>query len=256
MILQDNQLHHHKLFSDKSDLYASSRSEYPQEVFGYLASICPATHLAWDSACGNGQAAVGLKKEFDRIHATDVSEEQISNAKTHPGISYATVESENTALESDSCDLICVAQALHWFDYDRFWPEARRILKPGGIFSAIGYNWPSISEAIDFEIKKHVLDIIEPYWAPQNKLIWNHYRDLNIPFAKQETPKFTMSVDWDLDELFGLMHTFSATRRCMDAIGEHFLDAAYSIVADIWGAPDLKRHVDLDFVFYVGKNET
>jgi SAM-dependent methyltransferase len=253
---QGDQMHHHKLFSDKSDLYAHARPEYPQEVFTYLASICPSTHLAWDSACGNGQAAMGLIKEFDRVYASDVSKEQISNAKAHSRIRYEAVRSENTLLESDSCDLICVAQALHWFDYDLFWPEARRILKPGGIFTAIGYNWASVNEEIDLEVDKHVFDIIKPYWATQNQLIWDHYRDLQIPFAKLDTPKFVMEVNWSLKELFGFMHTFSATRRCMDAIGGQFFEDAYAIVAEFWGEPNIKRPVEFDFVFYVGKNET
>ena len=37
-------------------------------------------------------------------------------------------------------DLIMVAQALHWFDLDRFYAEARRVLKSDGVLAASAYN--------------------------------------------------------------------------------------------------------------------
>jgi SAM-dependent methyltransferase len=246
---------HHKLFSDKADLYKSSRPVYPAEIFNYLASLCSSTHLAWDSACGNGQAAVGLIEKFDKVYATDVSEEQIANAKPHPRISYEVSPSEKTRLENASCDLVCVAQALHWFNYELFWPEVQRVLKPGGVFTAFGYNWPSVNKEIDAAIKASVFDVVEPYWAANNKLLWNHYRDLVIPFEKLESPKFTMETRWNLDEFFNFIHTFSATRRCMDVMGDEFFQKGYAAVGKLWGDANQKKPVDLDFVFYAGRKD-
>jgi len=249
-------MHHHKLFNDNAKLYESSRPEYPAEIFKYLSSLCSSTNLVWDSACGNGQAAIGLIKEFDKVYATDVSVEQVANAKLHHGITYEVAPSENTKLRSDSCDLVCVAQALHWFDYELFWPEVLRVLKPRGVFSAWGYNWPSLDMEIDYLIKETILDIIEPYWASQNKLIWNHYQDLDFPFEKIVAPEFKMVIKWNLDELFNLIHSISATRRCMDDIGNEFFQTAYSAVSALWGNPLDTKVIDLDFVFYVGCKET
>ncbi|WP_390616018.1 class I SAM-dependent methyltransferase [Botrimarina colliarenosi] len=89
--------------------------------------------MAWDCACGNGQVAVGLAEYFGRIEATDVSAEQISNAPTVEGVHFSVSESESTPFDDQSFDLVCVGQALHWFDYDRFWSELDRVLKPGGV---------------------------------------------------------------------------------------------------------------------------
>jgi len=249
-------MHYHRLFSDKSDLYERSRPTYPKALYEYVADLCPLTHLAWDSACGNGQASIGLVEEFDRVFASDVSDEQISNAKQHPRVNYAVSTSEKTPLDDQSCDLICVAQALHWFDYDQFWPEAKRVLKPNGIFMALGYNWPSVNNQIDDAISNTIMSVIEPYWAPQNQLIWNYYRDINIPFKRIETPVFEMKVKWNLNEYFNFLHSFSATRRCMDAIGADFFDTAYECIAELWGEPTQVKVIDLDFVLYVGRNET
>lgn len=149
-------MHHYQLFNDKAELYESARLVYPQSIFHYLASLSPSTDLAWDSACGNGQAAIGLVKAFSHVYATDISHEQISNAKLHPRISYAVSPSEKVNLNNESCDLVCVAQALHWFNHALFWPEAQRVLKPEGVFSTFGYNWPSVNKDIDATIENLV----------------------------------------------------------------------------------------------------
>jgi ubiquinone/menaquinone biosynthesis C-methylase UbiE len=43
---------------------------------------------------------------------------------------------ESTTFIDESFDAVCVAQALHWFDYELFWPEVQRVLKPSGVFAA------------------------------------------------------------------------------------------------------------------------
>jgi len=248
-------MQHHTLFSDKSDLYERARPGYPREVFSYLSGLSSETQLAWDCACGNGQAAIGLAQEFELVLATDVSAEQISNAKKHPQVRYKIGAAETTDFEDGCFDLVCVAQALHWFEYGKFWPEVKRVLKPGGVFSAFGYNLPSINPAVDDLVRKQILDIIEPYWAPQNQLIWNRYSDIEFPFRRLEAPKFEMTVSWNLQQLFALIHTFSATRRCMDDIGDTFFKQAYLNATNIWPEVDDKKTISFDFVFYAGVNQ-
>jgi SAM-dependent methyltransferase len=249
-------LHHHKLFNDKAELYESSRPVYPQEIYKHLASLCPSNNLVWDSACGNGQAAIGLAKEFNNVYATDISKEQIKNAKLHHKINYEISASEKVDLKNESCDLVSVAQALHWFNFELFWPEVQRVLKPEGIFSAYGYNWPSINNEIDRVIDNSIMSTIKPFWAPQNKLIWNHYRDFEIPFERIDCPKFTMIMSWNLNEYFNFLHTWSAIRRCMDSIGNDFFLKAYEHVCNLWGKPERKKAITLDFVFYAGRKKT
>lgn len=147
-----------------------------------IQRLCKNKNHAWDSACGNGQAAVHLAKYFQHVSATDVSENQIINAIIAPNVSYGFGSSEKTNFPDSSFDLILVAQALHWFKFDQFWPEADRVLKPGGIFAACGYCWFKISPDIDQQIQTLLLTPIAPFWAEQNKILWNHYQDVEIPF--------------------------------------------------------------------------
>ncbi|GIM30554.1 hypothetical protein CPJCM30710_32200 [Clostridium polyendosporum] len=57
---------------------------------------------------------------FNKVYATDISENQILNAMEHEGVEYSIHSSESTEFKNNSFDLICVAQALHWFSYDTF----------------------------------------------------------------------------------------------------------------------------------------
>jgi len=246
-------MNHYSLFNDKSELYQQARPGYPKALFAYLASLCETTNNAWDCACGSGQAAQDLAQHFIKVHATDISKEQIANAKSDQNIQYRVCSSEKTSFANESIDLICVAQALHWFDFELFWPEVQRVLKPRGIFSALAYNLPSISNEIDECIQTHILNVVELYWAQQNQLIWNHYKDINFPFKKVVGPTFDMKVNWNLDQLFAFIHTFSATRRCMDDIGDDFFQEAYSLTNRLWGDSNTKKSIAFDFFYFAGR---
>jgi ubiquinone/menaquinone biosynthesis C-methylase UbiE len=127
-------------FSGHAVEYAKFRPHYPDELFEYLASISPRHELAWDCATGNGQAAVGLARHFDSVIATDASAQQIASAELNDRISYRVAPAEASGIDSASVDLTLVAQALHWFDIDRFFTEAKRVLKENGVLAISSYR--------------------------------------------------------------------------------------------------------------------
>jgi SAM-dependent methyltransferase len=242
-----------KLFDDKSEIYAKARPRYPATLYEWLVKACPAHHSAWDVGCGNGQAAVDLGNYFETVQATDISASQIANAPSHDGVTFSIQPAEATDFANASFDAVCVAQALHWFDYDRFWPEVRRVLKPGGLFAAWGYNWPHIDPAIDEILDQSFLSIIRPYWVRQNKLLWDGYRDVPFPLVPLDVPKIGLTIDWSVEQFFGYLHSWSATRRCIEAIGDEFFEAGFRNLSEVWGGK-IKRSVSMDFVVIAGRN--
>lgn len=165
--------HYHELFDDGAAIYLNSRPRYPTKLFESLAELCKNHERVWDAACGNGQAAIGLAKYFAEVKATDISEQQIANALIQSKVEYSVQPSESTTFEDGYFDLVCVAQALHWFDYEKFWPEVKRVLRPNGIFAAWGYSWFKIQGDIDDILEHEFVSIIQPYWAKQNQLLWD-----------------------------------------------------------------------------------
>jgi SAM-dependent methyltransferase len=240
-------------FSDKSELYASARPVYPAALFEFLHGLCRESTRCWDCATGTGQAAQSLAGIFQHVEATDVVAEPIAQGTPHPRISFSVQPAEQTSFAPHSFDLVTVAQALHWFDYERFWPEVKRVLKLGGVFAAWGYSWPNISMAIDSVIQGKLRDEIETFWAPQNRILWDGYRNVDFPFAAISTPTFELAPQWNLHQLLAYFGTWSATRRCMESRGEGFFEDFALALERVWGNPHTVRAVNMEFHLKVGR---
>ncbi len=242
-------------FSERSDLYASARPTYPPKLFDYLSEQCPEHQRAWDCATGSGQAAVALAEIFVQVDATDLSREQLAHSKPHPGVTYSEQPAEQTNFADHSFDLVCVAQALHWFDFDRFWPEVQRVLKPGGLFAAWTYSWFTINPEIDAIVQSQLFDVIESDWAPQNKIAWHGYHEVQFPFEPLQTPAFEFTNRWTLAQLLAYVETWSATRRHMKERGDAFLVQLRASLQRSWGDPESTRAIKTDFYTLFGINE-
>lgn len=131
-------------FSRQSIDYAKYRPHYPEELFGFLMPLLKEHHLAWDVATGNGQVANLLAEYFNQVIATDISENQLKHAIQKHNVMYRVESAEQSSLPDASVDLITVAQAIHWFNFEAFYREVRRTLKPNGLIVVIGYPLFSI----------------------------------------------------------------------------------------------------------------
>jgi ubiquinone/menaquinone biosynthesis C-methylase UbiE len=176
-------------FSKQAEDYAKFRPRYPHELFEYLGTLAPSRQLAWDCGTGNGQAAIALAAVFDHVIATDASEKQIAKAQPHERVEYRVAPAEDSGIQSETLDLIMVAQALHWFDFNRFYAEATRVLKPNGVLAASAYNLLTIEPAIDEVVNRYYYEVVGPFWPPERKLI-EQFADLPLPFHEMEPPSF------------------------------------------------------------------
>src|SRR5262245_2795312 len=202
-------------FGEKSESYARARPKYPADLFRWISGQCEDHRSAWDCATGNGQAAVGLADYFAQVDATDISAEQIAHALPHPRVRYAVASAEASGLPGGECDLVAVAQALHWFRFEQFWMEVRRVAKPNAFFCAWGYDWPECTRAADHGLVAPFRAIVNPYWASNNRILWDGYRteEVGFPFERVSTPSFTIEVSWTLGQLIDYLMTWSAFKR-------------------------------------------
>jgi len=240
-------------FSKQSADYAKYRPHYPEELFEYLASISPAGKLAWDCGTGNGQAALGLTPYFDLVIATDPSEKQIRNATPHEKIKYAVAPAEQTDILPQTVDLITVAQALHWFDFERFNAEVRRVAQPRAIVAVWMYNLLFTEPAVTKIINAYYTDIVGPYWPAERKHIESEYRTIPFPFARVNAPAFKLEAQWNLGELLGFLNTWSATQRYLAQNGAHPLDKIIDKLAATWGEAETKKRMEWPLLLQVGR---
>ncbi|MCK7593574.1 class I SAM-dependent methyltransferase [Pseudomarimonas salicorniae] len=242
-------------FSAHAALYAARRPRYPQALFDWLAGVAPGRELAWDAGCGNGQASLGLATRFARVIATDPSAEQIAAALAHPGVEYRVEPAEAPSLAPASADLVCIAQALHWFDLDRFHPEVHRVLRPGGRIAACSYGLCRVDPAVD-RVFMHLYEaVLGPWWPPERRHVENGYRDLAFPYRHLDAPPFILGQRWQLDHYLGYLRSWSATQRCLRDTG---CDAVAELAAEFaaaWGDPQSERDVSFPLALRVGRVE-
>lgn len=242
-------------FSAQAPAYARYRPGYPDALFHYLAGIAPGHDSAWDCGTGSGQAALPLAEHFDHVIATDVSERQLAQARAHPRVSHRVAPAERSGLPDASVDLVTVAQALHWFDRERFYPEARRVLRSGGVIAAWTYLLARVDEAIDRELAAFHADVVGPFWPPERVHVDRGYADLDFPFRRLDAPALEMTGDWSLERYLGYVGTWSAVRRYREARGEDPVAQWLAPrVRTLWGRPQRRRRVRWPLRLLVGRS--
>jgi len=200
-------------FSTQSDKYAKFRPTYPSMFFDFLNSIVPAKKNAWDCGTGNGQVAYELAKTFDNIYATDISQSQIDNARKSDKIRYSVQPAEKTNFADSTFDLIIVAQAIHWFDFDKFYVEVKRTARENATLCVIGYGLIEIEPQIDYMIKDFYTEAIGNYWDKERKYIDENYETIPFPFNEIQASKFENKHHWNLEHLIGYLNTWSAVKH-------------------------------------------
>ncbi|KOY86789.1 SAM-dependent methyltransferase [bacterium 336/3] len=200
-------------FSTGSDLYAKYRPTYPQELFDALLAHISNKKLALDVGTGNGQVAEQLAKYFEKVYATDISNEQIKQAQPNEKIEYSVQSAEKTNFENNTFDLIVVAQAVHWFDFESFYTEIDRILKKNGVFAMWGYGLIRTFPELDKIIDDFYYNQIGKYWDAERKHIDDAYQNIPFPFKKAQVFNFEKKILWNLEYLIGYLNTWSAVKH-------------------------------------------
>lgn len=243
-------------FSGDSDKYRKYRPSYPDELFQYLASISPSTDIAWDCATGSGQAAIQLAKYFSSVIATDASRQQIQHAESAKNVIYKVAQAENTSLLSGSTDLVTVAQALHWFDYEQFFSEVKRVLKDGGVIAVWSYNLLTLTPELDEIIKELYQSVVGGYWPIERKQVETGYKNIFFPFPQIKAPSFNMSTEWTLKELKGYLGTWSAVKLFVEDKGINPIEILSQKLSDNWGDPSKSLKVTWPLSLIIGTNST
>jgi SAM-dependent methyltransferase len=224
-------------FSAVATEYANARPEYPDALFAWIASIAPDTQLAWEAGCGSGQASRGLAGHFGQVFATDPSTAQIAQAHGPANIRFAVEPGERCSLADASVDAVCVAQALHWFERDAFFAECARVLKPGGVLVAWGYQdieVPAPMAAANAAVQEEIRD----YWPPERALVDAAYADFAWPFAALDAPDFELRAQWSLARLLGYFASYSASKRYREANRRDPVGTHAPALTAAWGAAE------------------
>jgi SAM-dependent methyltransferase len=228
-------------FSRQARDYARFRPDYPPALTDWLAAHAPTRTLALDLATGNGQAAADLARHFELVLASDASASQLAHARPHPRVRYLRHAAERLPYRAACADLVAVAQAAHWFDFDRFWAEVRRVLRPGGVCALWTYEKFRVDPAVDAIVDAFYDGVIGPYWPPERRHVEAAYRTLPFPLDELPAPALALENDWPLDAVIRYLGTWSAVQRYRDARGDEPLPALRENLRRIWPDGEPRR---------------
>jgi SAM-dependent methyltransferase len=230
-------------FSSQSDQYAKYRPGYPAAFFEYLNTILTGTQNAWDCGTGNGQVATVLAKMFDTVYATDISQSQLDNAARADNIIYSVQAAEQTDFPDHHFDLVVVAQAIHWFDFEKFYAEVKRTCKENALLIVIGYGILHVSPEIDAVIGRFYKNVIGPYWDKERRYIDEQYLTIRFPFEEIQTPQFSNTYTWTIERLIGYLNTWSAVKHFTRQNGMNPVDDLRKEIAAVW----MQEEIEVSF---------
>jgi SAM-dependent methyltransferase len=223
-------------FSAQSDLYAAYRPTYPTAVYEFLISLTEQHQQAWDAGTGNGQVAKALSPHFRKVYATDISEAQLQHAQKASNITYQVAPAEACDLPENSTDLITVGQAIHWFNFEAFYQQVKRVGKPGSLIAVIGYLLPNITPKVDEVVKYFYDEVVGPYWDAERKYVDEAYQTIPFPFREVKAPSYTSNFEWSRDHLLGFLQSWSAVQHYRAAKDEDPVQQIVEKVERAWGS--------------------
>lgn len=204
------------LFSDNSLLYQQARPDYSAAILQEILKYTPERQWAWDCGAGSGQFSRWLAPYFQQVIATDLSAAQLSQAPKLANVSYRPAPAEASHLPDCSADLITVAQAIHWFDFDAFYDEVRRVLKPNGCFAVIGYGLIEAEHArLNQLIQQLYFETLKGYWDAERRYIDELYQTIPFPFQEQAVPSLSLQYGWTGQQLLNYFNTWSGLKHYM-----------------------------------------
>ena len=228
-------------FSRQAAAYGRFRPRYPDLLIDHVASLAPDRRLAVDCAAGSGQAAIPLAGRFDTVLALDASLSQLGHAGFHPAMHRVAALAERLPVATASVSLVVVAQALHWFDFDRFYQECRRVLVPGGVLAVWTYETFGIEPQIDRLVGRFYHGTLGAYWPAERRHVEDGYRSIPFPWRELPAPQFGLEENWTLEEFLGYVASWSAVQRYRDANDDDPLRELHTTLEPLWPRGTRKR---------------
>ncbi|HEX3997718.1 MAG TPA: methyltransferase domain-containing protein [Pirellulales bacterium] len=239
-------------FNALAEHYAQFRPGYPLAIFEQLrawiaADVLEHTPLLIDVGCGTGistrrlRAAFGDAAKFQLVGLEPSDEMRKQATEGTPAadrIEFRSGVAESLPFADGSAALAMAAQAAHWFDRERFYAEAARVLAPGGIVALVFNNrrWQDDAFQEDFET---LLERISPGYS-------RSYRDFAFLAELQAQndfgPAAQSHVDWirpmTCAEFFGMCLSTTYIHRAIEASSQSAIE---SEIESLW-----TRHLERD----------
>ncbi|KAL3233769.1 Trans-aconitate 3-methyltransferase [Nakaseomyces bracarensis] len=190
-------------FSSKnfdSENYSKNRPQYPLEFYAHLESYHQGQlKLIVDQGCGPGTATIQMRRHFNNVPeiiGTDVSPVMVNEANSVAArngcenIKFFVAGGGDFSFLGDrannkNVDLVVSAEAIQYFDIEKFQEQVAINLRSGGTLAYWGYLNPIVCEYPDMD--QQLIDFLfspdklAPYWElPANEIIGDYYQGIKL----------------------------------------------------------------------------
>jgi ubiquinone/menaquinone biosynthesis C-methylase UbiE len=200
-------------FSSLAKKYAAFRPQYPEALYSIILNGLKGNDQGWDCGTGNGIVAQKLSKEFKKVWASDISQNQLNQAPKLPNVYYHIAQESESLLPDSCCDLITVATAFHWFNFDAFEKEAKRVGKPGSRIAVWTYGPSRILHDKIGVMEKVGFELLGEYWPKERQWVHKLYKDIPFHFNNVLRFELEMQLQWSPPQIFGYISTWSAAKE-------------------------------------------
>jgi hypothetical protein len=131
---------------------------------------------------------------------------------------------------------------MHWFKFDEFFSEVKRVAKPNATFAAWCYSLTRITPEIDRVIADYHFNTLKDYWDDERSYVDERYTTIPFPFTKIAAPEFGITYRWTLAELKGYLNTWSALQKLVADRHYNPLDDLVKQIGTMWKGEAMDIH--------------
>lgn len=171
-----------KFHRDPFAIYEKTRQEALQQLQQLQLSDLP---QVLDIGAGTGDSLQAIQQQFvtDKLYAMDISADMLALARKRlPNLEtiLGTIDQLPKHLAAETCDLVMSQFILAYVDADQLFQQAKRVLKPGGIYSIATTTTQCFGKTLERILRKEK--------SLLNKLTVRASRD-NVEAERESVPK-------------------------------------------------------------------
>jgi len=183
-------------FAKEYNHYRPSIPDVIVDILSQLASVTKPRKVV-DLGCGTGLSTRVWEKKAYEVIGVEPNDDMRFQAMSHSdgsNIRYQKGLSVSTGLPDSCADIVTVVEAFHWMEPTATLKEIVRILRPGGAFAAIDYDWPPTinleAENVDVSFENHAKEILKEIGGDNAAYRWSKNEHL-FQIQKSGLFKFT-----------------------------------------------------------------
>jgi len=184
----------------------------PNGLLHWLAHCSERKETCIECGAGQGEISAYVSQYFTTVLATDISP---LTERSHYGVTVNQSSAEQLPSADSDIDMVISMQALHFFDVPRHLAEAKRVLRPGGVFAALSWGELELPPDVAYAYQPTFESLLS-HWEAEREWVISGYEGLNFSGTRLELPKSRMVREVALSDLDNEIANWSATQRALE----------------------------------------